>query len=1045
MSVSQTAPCLIESLAEHCQRHLLAEKWLIAPSLRIGRQWVEQVVRRGIPVVNLHVKTLPRLARDLTERFRPGVGFLSARGSAILLDRLISRLRQAGSPYLAALRPGAGLAQAIHDSLAALRLAGVQEKQLISRCFEDAGKAAELRKLLRAYTTELEARNLLDQAGCLQAASQALKTDTSPLPAGLLILVPEELPATKLEQALLDTLPAGCCHRLPAEEHCHTVNPSSDLTDAERLRWSACPVDAPPARHDGTANIFRAVGEVNEVREVLRRCLGDGSRLDDVELLHTDADTYIPLIYELFARLHSGEQGDGELPVTFAEGVPVRYSRPGRALTLWMRWVGDGFPQDVLVHLLREALIDVPQPVGEAVSYTRLAGWLRALPIGLGRERYLSVLDDQCAALEQRASAREQEENESADSTRAAALDEQRRGLQMLRRLIENLQCLAPPAHAGPMEVLQAAESFLRQHARAVTELDRNAGGMLLSEIGDMMRWIGLDEEPISRDVRFWLAGLPGECRVLGSGPRPGCLHVAHVLSGGHTGRPHLFVIGLDDGRFPGAGLQDPLLLDGERRRLSEHLPTAADRLRDKLLSFGRLMARHRGTITLGFSCQNLIDDRETFPSPVVLAAYRILSGNVEGDQGDLLAWLERPASFAPERPETCLDATEWWLWRLCGTEVVVAAEKLVAECFPHLGCGLAAATERASDAMTVYDGLVPEAGRDHDPLAPNGPVMSASRLETIGRCPRAYYFQYVLGLEPPQELTIDPSRWLDPLSFGSLLHEVFEQFFAESPGPARPPAFDHDWQRLSDLLDGRIKIYRQRFPSPNESVFRRQCQELRQAARIFLQEEEEYAQQDTLQPAYLEAAIGMPNPGRGTTLDSAESVTVPLPGGRKFRARAWIDRLDRFLAGQDPTFALWDYKTGSTWKYSHADPFRQGRVVQNILYPLVATARLRQAISPRARITQFGLFFPGIKGRGERIVWSPEELAGGPEILLRLCQVAGRGAFLATNDSKTDCTYCNFLPICGDVEALAATSRSKMVNSSNIVLQPFLRLRQPG
>ena len=57
-----------------------------------------------------------------------------------------------------------------------------------------------------------------------------------------------------------------------------------------------------------------------------------------------------------------------------------------------------------------------------------------------------------------------------------------------------------------------------------------------------------------------------------GLGPRGGCLHVAHVLAGGHSGRPHTFIVGLDDGRFPGVGLQDPILLD-EERRASPDLP----------------------------------------------------------------------------------------------------------------------------------------------------------------------------------------------------------------------------------------------------------------------------------------------------------------------------------------------------------------------------------------------------------------------------------------------------------------------------------------
>jgi hypothetical protein len=99
-------------------------------------------------------------------------------------------------------------------------------------------------------------------------------------------------------------------------------------------------------------------------------------------------------------------------------------------------------------------------------------------------------------------------------------------------------------------------------------------------------------------------------------------------------------IIGLDDSRFPGAGLQDPVLLDNERRVLSPALVTAAARLEQRLGDFTRLVARLRGKLTLSFCARSVDDDREMFPSGPVLAAYRIISGKHDGDQTDLVDWL---------------------------------------------------------------------------------------------------------------------------------------------------------------------------------------------------------------------------------------------------------------------------------------------------------------------------------------------------------------------------------------------------------------------
>ena len=52
-------------------------------------------------------------------------------------------------------------------------------------------------------------------------------------------------------------------------------------------------------------------------------------------------------------------------------------------------------------------------------------------------------------------------------------------------------------------------------------------------------------------DVWQWLEELPLESRILASGSQPGCMHMAPLSQGGHSGRRQLFVVGLDDGRYP--------------------------------------------------------------------------------------------------------------------------------------------------------------------------------------------------------------------------------------------------------------------------------------------------------------------------------------------------------------------------------------------------------------------------------------------------------------------------------------------------------------
>jgi len=71
------------------------EKWLLAPSLRIGNQWVETVARNGQPVVNLRVKTVKNLALDLASPVMASqsLALVSAMGATLIISRLWQQLK----------------------------------------------------------------------------------------------------------------------------------------------------------------------------------------------------------------------------------------------------------------------------------------------------------------------------------------------------------------------------------------------------------------------------------------------------------------------------------------------------------------------------------------------------------------------------------------------------------------------------------------------------------------------------------------------------------------------------------------------------------------------------------------------------------------------------------------------------------------------------------------------------------------------------------------------------------------------------------------
>ncbi len=1030
---------LATDLRTACAAHPTAEKWLLAPSRRLGQQWAEAVTRAGQPVLNLHLESfqsfaLLRLAAP--QLARRGLTFLRGLAHEVLVARLFARLRGEGEGYLSAQEPTPGLVRALTATLSDLRLAGLTAKRLPPARFEVPAKGRELVALLAAYEEELRATRQADYAAVLDLAAAHLKADPSALPADTRLLLPEDLlrDLSPRERALWEAVPEP--QRLVLRVDHLEEAPEGPLTDAACLRWVLTPTAAPAPPGDGTATIFRAVGEVNEVREALQRCLADGLALDEVELLYTDAAAYLPLIYETATRLWG--DGGAALPVTFAEGIPARYSRPARALLGWLAWVREECAQPHLAHLLHDGLLDVPGREEAGYSHARLAALLRGLPLGRGAARYPEVLARELQAVANRLVSEYEYEDSEDSRAYARAQRDRGAGLQLLRTVCEALLAELPLPN-DPRALLAAATAFLTHHARDVSELDGYSRSRLLSEMRDLDACLEQGEVP-GLDVAAWLAELVQTLHVNALGPRPGCLYVAPFAHGGHSGRAHTFLLGLDDGRFPGAGTQDPLLLDNERGRVSRDLPTAAGRLERRARALPELLARLRGHVTLSYSGHDVRDDRATFPASALWSAYRILSGERDGDQQAMLRWLPPPVSFAPLAPERCLDAASWWLWRLCGEETVADPEAALAACFPHLGRGFHAREQRASEAFTEYDGFVPEAGAEASP-ANHRVILSASRLETMGRCPLEYFLRYVLELEAPEEYTLDPAVWLDPAARGALLHRVFRTFMDRLAQQSKLPDYARDLPLLDQVLAEEIAACKQERPPHREEVCARECQDLSRIARVFLREEERFCRLS--RPVCFEATLGLRVKGKPGFLDTPQPVELSLPGGLTLRARAMLDRVDQLADSGRATYTIWDYKTGSSRRYSRTDPFQQGRHLQNALYLALAQARLK-TLQPEAEVASFGYFFPNLRDYGERLHWRADELAAGPAVIAALCRLIAAGAFPFTTD-PADVKYSNYLAAYGDGPTACASIAHKLANPANAMLADYRLLRGNG
>ena len=986
------AACILVRELERIARHGgRSRKVLVARTRGEGKELLRQVAVRGSSWVGFEVNTLRPLATKIVARAGVCAGhtIIDAFDEHALVERAIDEAVRDGRGFrFPGLAEKVGFRDAVRHSVAALRLGGVRARSFdVARAGARAGRQALITAVLGRYEELLAEGALADNAHVLATATEILEDDTAPPPLRAPTFLVPGLPGRGLAGRFARALQSRGATLLKTDA-------VEGLPPPKGVLWDVAPPASPGSflhavgRHEGPRpriELFAAGSVQDELRGVLRRAMEMGARWDEVEIIAADP--------ALYGSAFHGLAGPLDIPVTFAVGLPVERTRPGRVVTTYFQWIESGFQEARIRGLIEAGDVRAPRP-GHRIAGPRLARSLRRLRIGWGRERHTARVERALKGVENMSRGKF-ETGESFERRK----ERTREDLLALLALLRTVLATTPDVtgETSPARVAAGVKSLLARVAPG-TDTDDTARQRLLRRLDRIEATLDrtTDYPSAAAIVKSFLEIRIPAPRAEGLAPwssAAGHLYLADLAHGGATGRPFTFIVGMDSSRFPGSTHEDPLLLDRERWRLGRgELPLASERIAERRFNFAQLVARLRGTLVLSYCRWNPAEARELAPAPELLQALRLRDGEPTLNFEDLEEHLGASESRLP-RPElrANLDAGDVWL-RALATEDGRLRDGLAAVglAYPRLGLGMAAAEGLRRDEASVHTGFL---GTQSPPLSYqdlSGRTFSASRLQDLGACPRRFLFKHVLKAYPPDDPEFDPHRWLNPLERGSLLHTVYEETLRLARERGLDPADDGFLALALSVVDREGAGALWRVPAPSRAVQEWEMDALRDDARSFVEMIRDAS------PPWIE--LEMPF-GMGDDPATIDAGGLPVP------VRGFIDRLD----DHGGHLRVVDYKTGRDYGYGvKSKVYDGGRRLQHLIYTLAA-----RAVTGRP-VGRMEYHFPTRRGENRVRAFETAELAHGGGLVAALLDSATAGRFPATDTPGDDCRFCDFAEVCG-------------------------------
>ncbi len=450
------------------------------------------------------------------------------------------------------------------------------------------------------------------------------------------------------------------------------------------------------------------------------------------------------------------------------------------------------------------------------------------------------------------------------------------------------------------------------------------------------------DPELIARDLRA-LAAMDDAVEQIGDGWQPSVqqfiealasavcpaargeslVAVLDVIDARTLRFDHVFLLGVNEGKFPSSPRESSLVRESDRRAWASRgavMDVRDDLAAREMLLFYLAASRADATLTISW-LQSDSTGGAAEPSSFLLNLLEPCGG-IERAKADGKIHSIHPGEFIPRADDIASrhDAFNAGVLDMsaASSEHGGAAAWVAKNAAPQLAraaMGMWSNHRRWSpEAADEFDGIISDKSLLKKLAAryPHEVVFSATQLNAYAQCPWRYFATWILNLKPLQQ----PQRRLEPIERGIFVHAVLQRFYTSlrkrAGGAVALAGFEEP--QLQKLLDecideeaGQVDIRRPPYPM----MWKIQLAEMRRQLWDYIRTQ----RSDGIGAVseYFELAFGLPAE-RLKSADPAsttEPVAFSTPAG-SVKLDGRIDRVDITERDGHRAASVIDYKTGS-------------------------------------------------------------------------------------------------------------------------------------